>query len=353
MDEASIAELLSRLDALDSSASARDVGFACHDLAAWAGAADFKETRLHFAELAARSDPENPAWSNLAGRLCREAGLFDRAELWFERGYRLASRLKAHDEAVRALLGNGAVMKERGRAGVARRWFLRGARRAGRTGRRGLSAEARHDLLTLAAERGDLAEVVEHATAAIELYPLNNPRMPYLAHDFAFVLIRKRLYSLALPLLEAFLKVIPTHDLLPGLSTLGWAAAGCGLAHRYEYAERGTLKRLAADRRQAAASLIHLAEGACLLGRWQQSESYASRAAAAAAERGHHDLEAEATALLAAVRTRTPAKPADAAETQELQRLSRYFALRLRRWKGPQAKAIREDSLARAAGGAG
>jgi hypothetical protein len=149
------------------STSAAEVGSACQTVSQWAEANDRKETQVHFAELAARADPENPALANAAGRVCREAGLYDRAEL---------------------------------------------------TGRRRLAAEAHHDLLTLAAERVNLAEVFEHAAATIELYPLNRPRMPYLAHDFAFVLIRNRLYSIALPLFESFLKVIPPHDLLPGLT---------------------------------------------------------------------------------------------------------------------------------------
>jgi tetratricopeptide (TPR) repeat protein len=355
-DEIDVDDELSFLVKLGSSASAREVGSACAAVCTWAHANDRKETRVHFAELAARADAENPALANAAGRVCREGGLYDRAELWLERGYRLAVTVGARDEAVRALLGNGSLMQERGRLLQARRWFLKGARRAERTGRRRLAAEARHDLLALAAERGNMSEVVEHASAAIELYPLNSPRLPYLAHDFAFVLIRHGLFPAALPLLESFLKVVPPHDLLPGLSTFAWAAAGCGLVHRYEEAERRTLKRLQVDAKHAAPSFIHLAEGARLLGRWPLAETFAMQAVKAAREREQKDAEREAEELLAAVQSRIVAKPGDPGDRPELQPLLRYFALRLRRWKGDPQRRIGDHLAAergRAAGGEG
>jgi hypothetical protein len=166
----------------------------------WAEANDRKETQVYFAELAARADPKTrhsrmPPVGSVVRQGCTTARKLAGAGLSL-------CRDGARDDAVRALLGNGALMKERGRLAQARHWFLKGARRAGRPGRKRRAAEAHHDLLTLAAERGNLAEVIEHAAAAIELYPLNRPRMPYLAHDFAFVFIRNRLYSIALPLFE-------------------------------------------------------------------------------------------------------------------------------------------------------
>ena len=353
VDQENVSERLSWLAKVNMSAAPGEIGAACEAVSRWAEANDQKETQVQFADLAARADWENPARANAAGRVCRDAALYDRAELWFERAYRYAVRSGNRDEAVRALLGNGALLKERGRLPAARRWFLKAAKRAARTGRKRLAAEARHDLLTLAAERGNLAEVVEHAAIAIELYPLNNARMPYLAHDFAFVLVRNRMYQLALPLFESFLKVIPPHELLPGLSTFGWAAAGCGLHHRYEDAERRTLKRLTIDAHKAAASFIHLAEGARLLTRWTLAESYAAQAVAAACERGQKDLEREARALLASVQSRIPAKPPRPSDQMELQPLLRYFALRLRRWKRPPDGNAGRGEASRAAGGDG
>lgn len=351
VDSTSVAERLALLAKINQAVTPADVGAACDAVRQWAEANDRKETQIQFAELAARADWENPVLANAAGRVCRDRGLYDRAELWFERGYRYAVRYRAKDEAVRALLGNGGLYKERGRLTAARRWFLKAARRAARTGRKRVAAEARHDLLTLAAERGNLGEVIEHASVAIELYPLNCPRMPFLAHDFAFVLLRKRLYELALPLFEGFVKVIPPHELLPGLSTFGWAAAGCGLIHRFEDAERRTLKRLEIDPHKAAASFIHLAEGARLLGRWGVAESYAAQAITAAVGRGQKDLEREARALQGAVQARTAAKPPRPSDPVELQPLLRYFALRLRRWKRRPHENTGHKGDGRAAGG--
>src|SRR3954468_12924555 len=211
--------LRSRLDITES-----EIASACAALSEWAGVEWKKQTELHFAELAARANPMDPALANAAARLCREASLTDRSAVWFERGFRFSVRTGNRTEAVSALLGYGALMKECGRLEEARRWFLKAAKRAARTGRKKSAAETRHDLMALAAEAGDdVAEIIEHAQAAVELYPLHHRRLPYLAHDFAFALIQKHQFSLAYPLLELFVRVVPKRHLLPGVATFAWA----------------------------------------------------------------------------------------------------------------------------------
>ncbi len=76
---------------------------ACSAIAHWAGETWRPQTAIHFAELAARVDANDATRANAAGRICRDAGLMDRAGLWFERGFRLAVRQKNRKEAVRAL----------------------------------------------------------------------------------------------------------------------------------------------------------------------------------------------------------------------------------------------------------
>jgi tetratricopeptide (TPR) repeat protein len=309
-----------------------ELASACSRVSEWAGGAWKKQTELHFAELAARVDPNDPSLANAAARLCREASLFDRAALWFERGYRFAARSGDRSEAVSSLLGYGALMKECGRLDEARRWFLKAARRAARTGRRRSAAETRHDLMALAAEAGDVSEVIEHAEAAVELYPLHHRRLPYLAHDFAYALIRTQQYALAYPLLELFVRVVPKHHLLPDVATFAWAAAGRGLVHRYDDAERRALAQISVDQQQAAPSLIFLAEGARVLGRWSRAERHAREAIDSAVRMNQSRYEQDARALLADVLEQRPITRADG-EMVEVYPLTRHFEIRLRRWK--------------------
>jgi hypothetical protein len=175
--------------------------------------------------------------------------------------------------------------------------------------------------------------VVAHAQAAVELYPLHHRRLPYLAHDFAYALVRSRQFTLAWPILESFVRLIPRRHLLPGLATLAWAAAGRGLVHRAEDAERRAIAELAASPLQAAPSLIFLAEAARALGRWTRAERHALEAAAAAQRTNQGRFENDARRLLAEIEQRKPAEGIDAPELVEVYPLVRYFEIRLRRWK--------------------
>lgn len=307
-----------------------ELASACARVSEWAGAGWKKQTELHFAELAARADPTNPALANAAARLCREASLPDRSALWFERGFRFAVRTGNRSEAVSSLLGYGALMKECGRLEEAKRWFLKAAKRAARTGRKKSAAETRHDLMALAAEAGDdVAEIIEHAEAAVELYPLHHRRLPYLAHDFAFALIQKHQFSLAYPLLELFVRVVPKRHLLPGVATFAWAAAGRGLIHRYE---RRALAQIEVDHQQAAPSLIFLAQGARALRRWTRAERHAREAIASAVRMNQPRYEHDARALLLEIQEQRPVSLAEV-EMVEVYPLTRHFQIRLRRWK--------------------
>jgi hypothetical protein len=183
------------------------------------------------------------------------------------------------------------------------------------------------------AEQGRLDEAEQHAIQATDLYPLNHPRLPYLAHDLAFALVRHGYYSNALPLLEAFVRSIPRSQLLPGLSTLAWAAAGNGLVHRFTEVEQRVLDIVDLEHEYASASLIHLAEGAWLLGLWERAEHHATTAVEAAAMRRDPTLLEEARTLAATIRRRDPPPPSSAPISRRLTTLSRHLTARLRRWK--------------------
>jgi len=336
----------------DPNIDASELARACAELSRIAGESWYPQTELHFAELSARAEPENPTRANDAGRACRTAGLIDRAAVWFERAFRQSVQQKNRSEAVRALLAQGTAMKDAGRLADARRWFLKAARRAARTGRRKRAAEARHDLMALSAEMGDYLECLEHARAATDLYPLRARRLPFLAHDFAFALLRQQQYALAFPLLQEFIRVVPRRFLLPGLATFAWAAAGRGAVHRHAEAERRAMDLLDHDYQQAAPSLILLAEAARTLHHWERAERHLHDALQAAERTQQRRYKQDALALLDNVRAKriTPPASLPPEELTAAQYVVRQLGVRVKHWK-PRSGLPADDAQSAAGNG--
>lgn len=315
---------------LPGTISAAEIAVACMLVYEWAGESGMYETATHFSEAAAHLKPDDWTLAHTAGRMCRRLALYARSSQWLAKAYKLATKKRDWDGGITALLGYGALQKEIGRDEEARAFFRRAARLAARKGRRAKAAEAFHDLLALASEHADLAEVESCAGRALELYPLHHPRLVYLAHDFAFSLLRSGYYAPAFSLLEAFVRVVPERDLLPGLSTFAWAAAGCRMNHRFEAAEHRVIQALTLSSESAAASYIHLAQGAHLLGHCRAAV-YAEKALLAARERGESGLETESLALLSSLRQGEHMGATSLQATPTVLAIVRNFAVRLRR----------------------
>jgi tetratricopeptide (TPR) repeat protein len=329
-------ECFAKLIRKPSSVLNPEVASGCEAVHLWAHERGFRDTALHFAEAAAFADPDDPRFANIAGAACRRVGLMNRAAIWIIRARSLA--VGNVTEQIRSLLAMGALMKETGKYEEAERAFTRAARAATRKNRKRQAAEAHHDLLLLTAEQGRLDEAEQHAVLATDLYPLKHSRLPYLAHDLAFALVRFGYYSDALPLLEAFVRTVPPGQLLPGLSTLAWAAAGDGLVHRFTEVESRVVDLATLDHEYAPASFIHLAEGAWLLKLWERAEQHATAAVEAAAIRQDPSLLTEARTLVASIRRRDPPPASPSPIGRRLSRLSRHLTARLRRWKpNPEA----------------
>ena len=330
-----------------SSVRPDDVADACSALRAWAERQGMVETAIHFAEAAAYVAPTRALHANEAGAACRRAGLFERAGIWLMRARSLALRARDKDQRLRALLALGALFKETGKRERAEEAFDAACRMASRRNQRGRAAEAHHDLMLLLAEQGRLDEATDHAEAAANQYPLRHERLPYLAHDFAFVLLRAGDYATSMGLLESFVRTIPEEHVLPALSTFAWAAAGGGHGHRFSEAESRVVRLLSAQPAHefAPASYIHLAEGARLLGSWERAERHLEHAVDAAEQRGDPSLAAEAATLIEAVRRHeVPVIPA-AVPDRRLSLLTRHFNARLRGWRQPpQRSAVRLDA---------
>jgi tetratricopeptide (TPR) repeat protein len=321
------------------------VAEACHFVHAWASGHSLLVTGVHFAEAAATIAPDDPAYANDAGWMCFRAGYNERAETWYLRAYGLAVRLRHHDvttsrdQSIRALLRLGVLMQSLGRHDAAKELFDRAARRAARTGRRPMAAKASHDLMSYMADLGTYEEAERYASQALDLYALDAPRLPVLAHDYGFLLVRFAQHLEAVPLLQSAV----TRILFPEVQTLAWgtlarAAAGAGRRELYQDAKQHTLSQLGLHRDFAPAVFVNLGEGARFMGDWDEAETYAALALEAARERQQPLAESVALELLDQIASRRLARPDESVvNPDQVRLLVRRFLARLRKWKAPNS----------------
>lgn len=314
----------------------RRLSEACRQVHAWAEERSLLPVAMLFAEAAAYADPDDPARANDAGRMCRRAAEDERASSWYHRGYGLGVRRQDPTETIRAQIGYGNLMKDLGQYDEARKFLERAARRAINTGRRRQAGEAHHDLLAIAAEVGTYAEAERHVRRALNLYPIQHPRIPYLTHDFAFVLIRHRFYRYALTLLDRLVPIIRRPERILLHSTLAWAAGGTSRASVFDGAESEVLNLLEANEEFAPAALIHLAEGARCFAMWDRAGEYAASALERATHRGDATLREECLELLDKVEAKESPAPEEIPPNQDrLDALTHRLEDRLRKWKAP------------------
>jgi tetratricopeptide (TPR) repeat protein len=264
------------------------------------------EPAMLFAELWARADPDNPIASNAAGRAARRTAHVHRAEVWFDRAYKLAARFKNRREKIRALIGHGGLLRELGRHAEARRLFLDAARLAESTRRHRQAAEVQHELLTIAAESGSYSEAEYYMLAALREYPARHLAIPWLAHDWAFFLVRLSLYEEARVLLEA----TRPHITQPRLQVLvegilGRTLAACEGREAYEESARRVQSLCATNEDYAAAALAHLAVGAQFFADWEPAQRLARQAMEIAESRGQADVGRVASEILLDIQQRT------------------------------------------------
>lgn len=323
------------------------LGEACRQVFEWADAQGMLPVAVQFAEAGAAADPRSPARANDAARLCRRAAYDDRAGEWYLRAFKLAVRAKGRKnrkEALRALRGYGALMKDSGRIEEAKFYYNRAARRAHSMGLRRDAGSAHHDLMGLAAETGAVATAEWHARLALRFYPIHYPRVPALAHDFAFLLVLQYYFSPALALLVETIPLIqhPGEQIVVW-STLAWAAAGAGRWDRFHEAESVTLHGIEHHDEFAPVALIHLAEGCRALLEWDKAAQYAAAAAESARKYKDTDLESEALALREKIAIQT-ASPGETPASKEVEALARRISARLRQWQAPSRRRPGADA---------
>ncbi|HEU0053217.1 MAG TPA: hypothetical protein VFQ39_08560, partial [Longimicrobium sp.] len=202
------------------------------------------------------------------------------------RALALAVRMGNRYEMVRALTGWGALLKDMGRIDEALEKYEEAARRASRAGQR-RAAVVQHYIFALRVDSGQLEEAIPHAVKAFDLYPQRDDRVPALAHDLGYLLVRKRHFRLALHLLDAATtRPFRTRDLGIVFATVAHAAGGAGRLARYEAAEHLSLQLANTGGEYAAAALASLGEGARALGLWDRAEAHAPRPFASRAAAG-------------------------------------------------------------------
>jgi tetratricopeptide (TPR) repeat protein len=318
---------------------ARDLALACHQVYEWADQRGMRLIAYHYAEAAAYADPLDPARANFAARMARRALKKDRASLWYLRAHRVAILTKNKRETVYALLGYGTMMKDAGNFKEARRAFDKAATRATGSGRRREAAEAYHDLFAIALELGKLRLAEFHLLTALSFYPARHERIPALAYDIGFLLIRKCHFYGALSVLERTAPLIRRREEQALVwSAVAWAAGGAGLRERFRETERKALELVAVFEDFAPAIFIHLAEGCRALRDWDRAERYAEVAQEYALQREEPPLAQEATELRAAIERRKEAPPA-VPETTRAESLVQSALDRLAKWaKAPDRK---------------
>lgn len=319
-----------------------ELGAACFAVWAWAEGESLLGTAAHFVEAAAYLVPEKAAYANDAGWACRRCAFHERAGVWYQRGLRLAVRAADEHEAIRALIGRGTVYRDLGKHERALEYYDRASRRAFNDGKRRQAAVARHYIFALTAERGTFEAGLDEVRETLNLYPIYDPRVPYLAHDYTFLLIRNRYFVPALAMLEKVAPAIakPEERLLVQ-SSIAWAAAAAGRHEAHRAAERYVLETAPFHMEYAAASYIHLAHAARFVREWDKAAKYAAHAEEIATRRRTPALREEAATLRLDVDLRkVPEGENPVPCPYEVEVIERTFSIRLRRWLAPDGRGI-------------
>jgi tetratricopeptide (TPR) repeat protein len=330
--------VLARVRILPGQVAPERIAVACEQVHEWADRSGLHAVAVHFAEASAYVEPLRPSWAVHAAYMARTVGgeeMLARCEQWLARAYVIAVQQRDRETVVRALTGAGALMKDRGEYGKARRLYRQAARRALNDGAKRRAAVALHYAFALAAETGHVRVAVRDANAALCNYPLHDERIPALAHDFAYLLVRNRHYGTALRLVDGLGERVEgmwTMGMLYGITAR--AAAGAGMERSWGEAAEAALSIARINDECAGPVFINLAEAARFWGHWEAAAGHAGRALAVARKRADAEVERLARELLRKIRRREPPPPvAEPPSDAPVAVLARRFAARVRRWR--------------------
>ncbi len=314
--------------------------WACQRVAAWAYERGHRLTAVCYAEAAAAIEPTSAALADGAGRMCRTCGFVPRAELWYDRAVGLARRSRSPDEYVTACLGWGNLLRDRGELRRALPKIKRAGATARTAGMKGRAAEAVHDVFTIEMLLENYPRAVAFARRALALYPRHHRRYPYMAADFAALLVRRGLFPEALQILrEVQNRLTSPGEQLQVWGLVGWAAGGLpSESSLFTRAVEIVVTGAQIHPYPAPGAVYGLAQGARLRSDWTLALQLSERARNLA-----HESDDQATYKVADTLTRElhlqrigvgePA--ADDAAAVVLRRIASEALKRLEAWRGP------------------
>jgi len=324
-------------------ADAGSLGAACFELARWAERREHRQTAIEWAEIAARIDPENPKFANLAGRLNRNENDYERAEIWFKRGVAFARDQDDKVELIRGHLGYGRLCTELGRLRDARMHLNTGSRLAKKHGPPSLAAEAQHDLCALLISHGHYHEAEDRARRALWLYGKTHRRLPYFGGDVALLFVLEGDYLNAARILPTVVRLIQQPSVRTAMLALNARAlAGAGRIDDAVVARTRALKMLAKHDALEPLTRWHLADSARLAGDWNRADEEAARALEAATAAKDRETAKHTVRLLDLIRERAPALARPVRSGDEgFRQFFRLLRERLSTWSPRRARAWR------------
>ena len=320
---------LAALIADPESTSGDAVAAACTTVARWAEEERHGATALAFTQAAALAQPRDAAFALRVGQVARTRGEMARAETWFRHAIMISRQVGDWDSYARAYVAMGNMAIKRGAFPVAHRMHIKALRAARRKGLPELHGRAAHDLFVVATETGRHTQAEEYARMAFRAYGPNDPRMPMLAHDVAFLWMEQGHFARALPVFEA---VRPHIVLVPErislVANIARAAGGVGdrEGFRKAWVEANRLSKDPEARPALPASMLDLAQGAASLGEWDRAEQAAEQALASAKEQRQAKVMFSAETLLDAIRSDRKAQPQVARAETEPQEADQFAA---------------------------
>ncbi len=329
---------LSRVLSPTSTPARQELAEACRAISRWAESSGRPQTAISFAQGAALIQITHAGHAYQVALLCRRAAEYERAETWYRRAVRLASRARDRRTLALAWLGLANLLIQGGDYEAAKVVQFRALRIGRRSGLWIIKGMALHDLFTVAVEQGQVAEAESLAWQAFGAYPAAADRLPALASDVASHWLYQGFYKRALIVFQA---VLPTLRLkserLLVLSMISRAAAGLGdlvLFQNVWTKAWAVLDREPATNR-ACAALYNLAYASACLKDWDRTLLAGKYSVEVAIRRGELEVGKNAAQLVEAVQRaafehslrRRPDEPEvlEAAETLA-QRLVRRLA---------------------------
>jgi tetratricopeptide (TPR) repeat protein len=320
-------------------ASPRRLARACWSVVSWATDAGLKEIAIQFAELAGELEPEVPYHANRAGKVCRRAGELNRASLWYLRGAALATTRRNTDQYILAHLGAGALCADLGQLEEARQHFEKVVKRSRSRNRRKRAGQALHYLMAIADAEGNYAEVEASARGALEWYPVRHPRVPNLALDYSFALLRYGMGERAFALLaEVDGLIADRSEQVVFWGNLAWAAAIAGQHRRFRHAADRVAEMVPTYDEYGAAACINVARGAWQLGDRDMAAAYATTSLEMAIAKRDAIVESVARSVIDDMEARVSPQPRQPPPGNDADWIVREMILRLRRWAEGRGK---------------